>query len=221
MFPFSSMQLAGSGDPYWSQVNLLMHFDTSPGPWVDSSSFARTVTQTTPVQSTTHSKFGGGAAGPNFLVSVPHPAMSGDFTVEAWFNMLNGNSGTQPIVIAGAGSGPNDYSFQIVSGQVDWYSPGGPGHIGYPSGPTIAGGVDAWHFASVSRQSGVTYVHVDGTLVGSAADAASYNISAAAVKIGQTSPGSPYIDDLRITIGKGRYGSGNYVVPGAAFPSNG
>jgi hypothetical protein len=242
---FFYLKLAGKGwkrsslnavwnDPYFSNVELLLHFE---GSLSDSSSRARTATNVgTPSVSTIWPRFGSYAAlfayGTSWRLSYAADSAwdmgDGDFTAECWvkFNASGsdyspaiplvgtdswklGVNGTNPwgnrgIVFEGTSTTGTQYSFSGGNYPTDGY--------GYA--------YSHCHVALVRRGS-IMRIFVDGVEAGSTVvGSASFSSSGSSpLRIGGDSTGSIYcfVDELRITKGIGRYYKPFYV-PGAPFP---
>lgn len=220
--------MANHRDPYWNYVALLLHGDGANASTTitDSSKNHRSITAVNGAQiSTAQSKFGGSSidlsAAGAYLNAASLPGLgAGDFTVEAWIYLVSG-TGT-PILISTETDGVTggQWNMQVDSGKPDWYD-AGVGHVvDAGSLPT-----SAWHFWAASRNSGQFRMFVDGVQVGTTATYALTLPQTAAQAIGGTlasgAAGAPplgYIDELRVTIGVGRYAA-NFTPPTTAFPN--
>lgn len=142
---------------------------------------------------------------------------TGEFTIEIWFRVVSTLSTSLlvdlrngPIAIAA----PTTYF--DGAGVLHYYTLGSD-RIVSGAGVVV---INTWQFMSVSRQAGTTYLHVDGTNVGSWVDATSYGCYTYAIGGGLVdNPGASdfYWTENRYTVGVGRYGAANYTVPSTPF----
>lgn len=224
----SSAVTPTAGDPFFSSVSLLLHFDGDGTTITDSSATPKTVA-TGPngasfTQSATQSRFGGksiffntGSAG-NIQAAVgATPVGTEDFTIEFWhwYDAANNpfNYG-QDIVCTSTAYDGSVIPFVIKTKGInvngtDVISFGSP--VG-----------NQWYHAALVRQSNVFRFYRDGVQVDSGSSSAS--LSATLLYIGSlpfyASSGSlgSYIDELRITRGVVRYPDGTtFTPPTAAF----
>jgi len=218
------------GDPYFSDVVLLLHFGGSHGSTTFTNSATRgpaTVTAAGAASiSTTQSKFGGSSfrpgAGYIWYASggADHTfAVADEFTMEWWQRA--------DTVTA------DQYPFMWNNNRWGLYSinPGKPKWI-VDSTNRITGAdnliiVDTWQFISYTRiiAGGPTYtgvLHVDGVNVGTWTDNFGWGQS---LCIGAYDKDTAlnfqgYIDEVRVTKGVARYTTSNYTPPTAAFPDS-
>lgn len=84
-----------------------------------------------------------------------------------------------------------------------------------------------WYFISVTRSSGIFYIHIDGIYKFSITNQTTYNFSQAnslvigASRIYTTQFLNGYMDQIRITKDIARYGASDYTVPTEPFPNFG
>jgi hypothetical protein len=210
-------------DSYFDNVSLLLRGNGINGSTtiVDESATPKTVTAFGDAQiSTAQSKFGGASMlfdGTGDYLSVSDATafdfLTEDYTLECWIRLtsitdaaLAINFGSQNIYFGVIASGANrfltSYNGVLVLEQT--------------SGTSLS--LNQWHHIAYSRASSQARIFLDGTLVASATNSASINVSTA--QIG-SSPAYPslyffngYIDDLRITKGIARY-TANFTPPGA------
>jgi len=226
------------GDPYWTDVSLLLHMDGSNGSttFTDSSGSARSITAfgNTSI-STAQSKFGGSSAyfdgsGDSLTTTYVTTAFdwwSSDFTIEAWvyassWSGWSGTStGTIPSLIGNMdrAGGTAYWSFgpDTNSKLKFFYFNGGEVHTLVTTANVP---LDQWvHVCAVKNTSGVT-LYIDGTSSGGT-NPANSPISSTSVPltIGSFNNNSitGYVDELRITKGTARY-TANFTPPTAAFP---
>lgn len=206
------------GDPYWSDVSLLLRMDGSNGSttFTDLSSNAHTITVGGNAQVTTTSpKFGTGAllldgAG-DYLQTPAHSSFAfgtGDFTVECWVypNSVSDNDGLFTI---GAQLHTNVY-------QSNWTA-GTAGSSGSGFGAATAG---SWQHFAITRSGSTIRLFIDGTQLSSLSD--STNLTSNQLFIGYYYDSSfawdGKIDEFRVTKGVARY-TANFTAPVAAFPA--
>lgn len=239
----------GAADPDFASVGLLIPGDAlitviGTNYVADISSVARTVQASNAGAgvSTTTKKFGAGAlklssstaGGFAFSTSaggsIPIAPRVGDFTLDFWLYVTSGSMAdasafstiiqftpTRQFYFARApvGSAPyNQFYAQVPGGATGDLT---TGHI-------TALTPDAWHFISWQRDSvaGFSYIHVDGNLEATIADANDYGDSADSVSVCPALGANEefFVDDLRMTMGVCRYGASNYAVPTAAAPDH-
>jgi hypothetical protein len=228
-----------AGDPYYSAVSLMLSMDGTNGSttFTDSSSNALTVTNVgSPTTSTTQVKFGTAAAavgGSNYL-TLPNTASLydfglGDFTIEFWFYYSSSQTGQIQIFARSANqSGSLSPIFiEKKSGAnyigLSWTSDGTNWVLNARSG-TVAMTPNAWNHVAIVRRSGTFYSYINGTQDWSDSTSSTSAIQAGGdvLAIGRwpkyaNSPGTYYIDDLRISR-FARYVS-NFTPPTAALPT--
>lgn len=221
----------GGGDPNFSSVVQMAHFDGSNGSTTLTNSCPRGNTLTvlgSATISTTQSKWGGASLrSPNTSSGAQNLANIADYgfgtlahTLEGWFwfdtlrdtNVCFAWNDGSPIVRCrslGQVSLFADSSYRITSAN------------GVCSAAT-------WHFISFCQEGAAVastlrnwYLHVDGNYIGS------WNFGALTGATGQLYCGQDaygealvgYADDFRVTKGVCRYGPTNYAVPTAPFPN--
>lgn len=207
-------------DPYFSNVQLLLHCDGTNGSttFVDSSRNAFTSTVAGAAQiSTAQSQFGGaaysgnGVAGcaVNFASQAKLAPDSGDFTFEFWMRSTV-NSGVRGLWSSN-GTGPleihmNGTSMEVgannVANRITGYNPG----------------TGVWRAIAVTRAGNVLRLFADGVLFGSYTGGPD-NFTATAYSLGNNpafTAFNGYIDEVRFTKGTARY-TANYTVNTAPF----
>lgn len=224
---------SGGGDPNFSSVVLLCHFDGADGSWVPPVNVVQALGRgsvmsggSTVQLDTAQSLFGGASLWVNNTTtqwaqsasSTDYAMGSGDFTIEfalrtptlaadILYDQRPGSEGAYPALSMNA------------SGDLFYY---------VSSATRITGSAvlsaNTWHQIAVSRVSGTTRMFVDGTQVGSSwTDSTTYlqaaiTIGASSISIGG-SPFNGWIDEMRVTKGVGRYSS-NYTPAAVAFPDS-
>ena len=214
---------AVAGDPYYSAVSLLLHFNGANGSttFTDSSSNNLTVTPTNATISTTQSKFGGAAGYYNGSAYCTAPTgslfqFSGDFTIEFW--VYPTSSSTFTLFDSRINeTAPNGNGFVIgINASAQW--------VVYYGGNQIVGSTvttNAWTHVAVTRSGTSVKMFLNGTQTGSTWTT-SVNFSDGAFLIGTDYPKNArffngYLDDLRITPNVARY-TANFTVPSAPYP---
>ena len=217
-------QYAGSsGDPYFSNVSILLHGDGTNGSttFTDSSSNNHTLTVNGDTQiSTAQSKFGGASMyfdgnGDYLTVSDSSLALgTGEYTIELWVYILSATS-LEAMASCGISTSANG-SWQLRFGN--------NGIINFRVGTTTKLSTtisfNTWHHLAVTRDSSNTgRMFLNGTLEDSSTF--NNNHSQDALKIGVSRNlgyyFDGYIDDFRITKGVARYTS-NFTPPTEPFP---
>lgn len=231
-------------DPYFSSVSLLLHMDGANGAttFVDSGPNALTVTPASATTSTTQSKFGGSSGyfdgSSSSALTIPASSVfnfgTGDFTIESWFNIPAGASGSpygktfvsneNNVWSAGA------FSFYALASStvfrpsfwINEFSSSVP--ILLPTGGDYRDG--NWHHLAVVRSGSSFSMYIDGSLVASGTHAGNCGSSTRNLMIGDNLANNGgdrnflgKLDDLRITKGVARYTSA-FTPPTSAFPNS-
>ena len=221
-------QYAGSsGDPYFSNVSILLHGDGTNGSttFTDSSSNNHTLTVKGDAQiSTAQSKFGGSSMyfdgnGDYLTVSDSSLALgTGEYTIELWVYILSATS-LEAMASCGTSAGGSwqlRFGSSSVGGrQIDF-------RVGTVTRLSTTISFNTWHHLAVTRDSSNTgRMFLNGTIEDSSTF--TNNHSQDALKIGVNRSVSSYfdgyIDDFRITKGVARYTS-NFTPPTAPFPDS-
>jgi hypothetical protein len=210
-----------NGDPFWSNVSLLLHMDGSNGSttFTDSSSSAVTVTANGNAQiSTTQSKFGGASGlfdGTGDYLSFSTITLSGDFTVEAWVYKTARDASSYTMVFSGPGaSGANNCQFSFddnVEGSVGIVLNGA--YVVRNAGTQLTS--NTWHHVAWCRSNGLVRVFLNGSLLGAGTSTASALIANVARWPGGGFEMNGNLDDLRVT-SAARY-TENFTPPSAPF----
>lgn len=178
--------------------------------------------------STAQSKFGGsslliGAVANSFIFPTSTSSApvftfgTGDFTIELWAYWQNltgiqclidwrSAQGVRPAILS-SGTNLNYYvdSLDRISAT-----------------SALAGLANTWVHIVLNKTAGVTFLFVNGVMVGQVGDTFDYGVGANKPNIGRAFDGnsfSGYIDDLRITKGKALYGNLNFTPPTAPHGS--
>jgi hypothetical protein len=147
---------------------------------------------------------------------------STDFTIEFWVNIVSWavNADKQFFSGPGAGAGINIGAASASSYQPYYHTPSPGVNHGTWSGlsHTGNGAAGGWFHYALSRSGGTIWSHSNGVRTGTA----TYNAShiAELKYIGKYGGGQQwdfYMDELRVTKGLARYGSGNFT-PQADIP---
>jgi hypothetical protein len=218
-------------DPYYAYVTMLFHFDGTNG----STTFTEsrngyTIGVGGNAQLTTADKVFGTASllldGTGDYISQNSTAAAShfdqnNFTIEGWVRRAS-TSGLMTV-----SSQIQQFSGSSYDGHQWYFSGTGMSFNGYDNNTGVSVSstftVDtSWHYYSVSRQGGVIYLHRDGVLVGSGA-AMACGTPGTALRIGidwdaASNALNGKIDDLRYTVGVGRYDASTYTVPALAHP---
>lgn len=225
--------IAGEIDEYFSQVELLIFADAETFPsvtFIDSSSFARTVTYAGNAKIVSpavfNPKYDDGTIyipGSGGRVDVSLPAFNlDDFTIECHEALLStqGNSRTlwQFGTTAGGIKVSVDSSRRLwLEGFMSWT------FIGLVIGGSL--GLNSWSHICIERKNGVFYLMVDGVLIGSNANYTTTNIPAGVFSVGNipsllstSSSWDGYISGLRITKGVARYEITGFTPPTSKYP---
>lgn len=231
----------GGSDPSYSSVSLLLHGDGTNGSTTvtDNSPTPKTVTAFGNANiSTAQSKFGGSSmyfdgAG-DYLdgpVSTDFNFGTGDFTIECsvylagwgsagifslYYTSLLGcreqnTTGGWTLWLDGTSTSKTAVNFSTTSGGAQ---------------ASYSFSLNTWYSITVTRQSGVIYFFVNGTLITSAAFATDTG-TAKKLSIGyhqDTVRGNTfylngYLDEVRVTKGVARY-TATFTPPTAAFPNS-
>lgn len=216
-----NIPVSGASDPYFANVVALLHFDgnyTDQKGHIWTPSGSPTLNTTTPMYGSASLKCANSTQYVKSATSTDHVFGTGPFTIEFAFR-ATGTPANLYLFDSGTGFGS---AIQFgTSATLAFYTAAlGTGTTLYNNGPTASVVCDGnKHRISISRQSGVTYAHFDGTLWGSATDANNYPSNSFVINGygGDTTHGGAFeFDDVRITKGIGRYGAANYSL--SSFP---
>lgn len=203
-----------AGDPSFSKVVLLLHFDGPNGSttFVDSSSYSRTLGRVAPAAiSTARSRFGGSSFLPaSGYATVPFATelnfRSRDFTIEGWaLNTATTGIGTLLDFRGTSGAVNSSWAIGVDYGtRAVFIFDGVLGITTLSTNYSATPGVNTWYFWQIIRRNGVTRIHVDGRCL----CAVLYNPPATHPSglligdnlTGTASPHLGHIDELRMTI---------------------
>lgn len=211
-------------DPFFSSVNLLMHFD---GSFVDNSSLATSLTTVGTIQTTaTNTKFGsacflGTAQGGLRLTTglTPYSFGTGSFTIEAWIYLAT-TFATAGIIAGGRTSITDSTAWLFyVTGINAYFLQNNAANVVIGSMAT-----NSWNHVAVSRTGTSTRLFINGNQAQiTTTDTRNYACNELNVGFdgSGTSNGNSLngrMDELRITKGVCRYAA-NFTPPTAAFPN--
>ena len=211
----------GSGDPYWSSVVSLLHFDGANDSTVFTDKRGHAWSRTGGARiDTSQSRFGGSSllvpGGGSSILSDNSPSFNlpDDFTIEAW---------VRPLSLSGL-----QYVFDLAEAGV---SGGRPGLYLFNAGfdlvfsNTVAasatGGLTAraWHHLACERHENRVRLYINGKQAG-ATGGSSFELNAVRARLGvsidDNFPFNGHIDEFRITRAA-RY-KGNFTPPAEPFP---
>jgi hypothetical protein len=215
---------AGGGDPYWNQVVLLLHNDSSS--FADSSGTPATVTTNLTTFDSSVKKFGAGSASHranNNYLQITDDGRFGvtteDWTVEMWVapdstsGFIAGRRFFDSQFLRLIASGTDDVSMQVSFNN-------------FVSATIVATSainmtLGQWYYIGMTRSGSTFSLHIDGALIGSATNATAHNGATRNVLIGgilgNNNFSRSWIDDVRVTVGVARDVT---VVPTEAFPDS-
>lgn len=222
---------AGSGvatDPHIASVRLLLHFGGADASttFTDSSPYAEAVTASGNAQiDTAQSKFGGSSGlfdgtGDYLFVDgdTDFAFGTGDFTIEA-FIRRNASGAVHVLYDSRSGATDNHPLFYVNASNVLIFH--GFNATRITGTTTISTGT--WYHVAVSRVSGTTRMFLDGVQEGSSyTDSNNYGNNGTNRPIlcadrAGAQAFNGWMDELRVTVGVGRYSAG-FTPPSAAFP---
>lgn len=223
------------GDPSWTSVSALLHFDGGNGStsFIDSGPIGHAVSRGSPAtQVSDFVKFGPSSFDPagtsGFARMAPHDSFnfgSGNFTVEAWIYATAAASGTQAICCKwrNTSSGLSWYMGRDSSGRLFfYYSQNGSSGTFPASTGTIP--VSQWVHAAVVRDSSTLRFFINGSASGTASITGTLAATTSVVSVGNDGDNTPIgqrfvgrIDELRITKGVARY-TATFTPPTSPFP---
>lgn len=217
-------------DPFFANVELLLHFDGVDGATAttDSSSRGRAITFNGGAQlDTAQAKWGPSSLlldGTDDHLTIAHDTAfsvaTGDFTIEAWIR-INATGKTHTISNKRAGSGAQEHSFSVGTTQRLSFSMFSGGSVLNISDPgAITTGI--WYHVAVARAGTLTRLFRDGVMVASGTQSGAPSSNSAPLLIGRDrffsgSYFQGWIDDYRFTKGVARY-TENFTPPAGPFP---
>lgn len=228
---------SGGGDPYWSSVASLLHFDGSSGSttFTDQKGVTWTSGGGNAQISTAQAKFGSGSAyfdgTTNTYISAPVIHMPGDFTLEAWV-YIDSTATLRGVFNIGDPTTDNRLQLGIDSNRTlvlygVRFVPSNQNYVWAISTGTVP--VGQWVHVAATRQGLYFRVFIDGVLSITEYDRTGTLTDIGTVGntlIGVTRSGGSttrwfkgYIDDARITVGVARY-TATFTPPTAPFPNS-
>lgn len=222
MFSADQGVVAG-GDPDWSKVSFLLHFDGTNGSTTitDSSSNNRTFTSNGASLSTSQKKFGTASLNTSDYVVCADNLSVGTqaFTAECWvrFSSLSNWVGS-PMTIGDKVWRSTNSMCPLFGGTVVRMSIGSS-YYDFTHGMST----NTWYHFCIQRSGNSWYMYRDGTQIGSTVTD-STSLSASNFWINGdtaqgTMPTSSYVDEMRLTVGTTRYNLSGFTAPTAAFPN--
>ena len=218
----NGFNVGGGGDPYFSSVVSLLHFNGTDASTTFSDAF-RTWTANGNAQIDTAQSVFGGASGlfdgtTDFIqasTSADFDFSTGDWTVEFRLRF----AALEDAAILSANAGSNNIIFNTAGNILQVTFSGGT-----KSSTALTAGTNTWYAIAISRVGNTLYFFEDGAGIGTASvTGESADFSATSVNIGALANGNNshngWIDEYRVTKGVGRY-SANYSIDTAAFPDN-
>lgn len=207
----------GGGDPYFSNVVSLLHFD-SAFPDVKGKTWTPTGSATT---STAVKKFGvaSGYFNGGYIASASSSDWAfgtGDFTVELWLYPGTVPTGAYFSPIGNWAASVGWCFFMRTDSKIQFSN----GSTFVLSSSTISS--SNWYHIAYSRQGTTGRLFIEGAKVGEITDNVNLT-STNAVCIGRNGAASDlwlgYIDEVRVTKGVARY-TANFTPPTAPFPNS-
>jgi hypothetical protein len=212
----------GESDPYFSSVELLLHFDGADASttFTDASTNSFVPTRVgSPVISTAQYKYGASSlnltAGGDRLTYADHADLkmgTGDFTIELWARLTNSAATGTFFEKAYYTTG----SISLIVNSSILYLDLGTNRLSVASGMSN----NTWHHLAATRSGTTVRLFRDGTEIGSKTDSQDLN-NTSLFMVGGVS-GQPsvvgWIDEFRVTKGVARYTSA-FTPPTAAFPN--
>ena len=231
-----------SGDPYFSNVSLLLHMDGANGSttFTDSSSNNLTVTPSGNAQiSTAQSQFGGASGlfdGTGDYLTISANSLfnfgTGAFTIELFFRIASGASGSPfgKILMSNENGAfvAGCFSFYGLASSTAfrpsfWIQEfSGSTPILTPTSGDYRDNI--WHHVAIVRQTGgAMNMYIDGTSVASATHTGNCGSSTRNLVIGYNMVSAREllgnVDEIRVKKGQAVY-TANFTIPTAAFPNS-
>lgn len=232
--PFRFGGGGGSLDPYWSSVAALLHMNgtNASTTFTDSSSNAYTFTPNGNAQISTAQSMFGGASGlfdgtGDFLTQSTAASWhlaGGDFTIEAWVRPTLDLTRQRMIAATRADNpGTNGWELGVNATNKLFFFSYLNNATPYVLTSTGNVTVNTWSHVAVARVGTAARLFINGVVDGSGTSSSSIG-QGSGIYIGRWAGNTArdwqgYLDDLRITIGAGRY-TANFTPPAAQFPDS-
>lgn len=220
---------SAGGDPHWSNVVSLLHFDGTDGSTTFTDETGKTWTANGNAQiDTAQSKFGGASGyfdGTGDYISVSSGmSLAGDFTIEAFVRpaAYNNHFSIYDSRTSGLANGFLMYINKTNNHVEVEYRNGGTWSAGPVSTTALA--LNTWVHVALARQGQVSKLYIGGIEEGSVDSGSVFNFSNGAARVGAVAnadadwAANGHIDALRITSGVARY-TANFTPPSAPFPN--
>ncbi len=224
-----NMYVTAAGDPYWSSVVALLHFDGTDGSTTFTDETGKVWTANGNAQiDTAQSKFGGSSGlfdGSGDYVTTPSSVDwdfgTGDFTIELFARFFAHTS--VMTLVGNYENSTKGWSFQRRSDSNTFrFSHGDGALIGAPWTPTDG----VWYHMAACRQGTNLRLFVDGTQIGTTVtNSTDISGSAEALVLGALRYSAPiqyfngWLEEVRITKGIARY-TANFTPPTTPFPNS-
>lgn len=213
---------SGGGDPYFANVKSLVHFDGTNGSTTITDQIAgHTWSANAVTLSTAQKQFGTasvyvpGSGSVSAAQSTDFDLGTGDFTLElsVYANSVGINN---IVIIEGSGASTSPTIYCLANGTLIYYT--GADRITSSSGVITA---TTWIPVAYSRVSGTGYLFAAGVLLGSWSDSTDYTRSGGnrILVPANAAQLDGYFDELRLTVGVGRY-TASYTPAASAFPNS-
>lgn len=230
---------AGGGDPSFSSVVLLSHFDGSDGSTTFTDVIGHTLTANGNAQlDTAQFKWGSASLlldGTGDYVSVADSdewTPAGDYTIEAWIRFNGSPSGVQAVISHYLNTGNQRawlIRYDATTGNLQFQTfrnTGAGNSTPDTKEASWSPSADTWYHVAAVRSGTTDKLYADGNrLIESTATTGPIN-STAVLAIGAINSSgftqffNGWIDDVRITKGVARYTGATYTIPTAAFPDS-
>lgn len=216
-----------SGDPYFENVTLLMHFDGTEGgtSFIDSSPSPLTILASGAAKLTTSDPKFGSAAGLfdrtlacyAYATSTSKPSLgNGDFTIEGWVKLTQVGQ-FQNILRFGSGTSSGGWTVRInTSNQLQFLA---HGVLTATLGTNVAFSSGVWTHFAVSRSSGALRGFIGGVLLNSPNTNTTDLTRTDQLWIAGDLLLGGLLDEVRITKGVARY-TESFTPPTAPFPNS-
>lgn len=219
---------AGGGDPHWSNVVSLLHFEGADGSTAFTDQKGRVWTPTGNAQiDTAQFKYGASSVvfdGAGDTITTPSTAdiqlASSDFTIEGW--VRTGSTSGNSVVIAKHTGSTGEWIIYRSGTTLQFYASSNNAASWDIAGGIAIGtiGAGAWHHVAVTRAGSDFRTFLNGVPGATATSALQIAANSSALRIGgnvATDFFEGWIDDFRLTKGVARY-TGAFSPPGAQFP---